>query len=186
VSNLDSIGLLELSSIGMGILAQDVMLKAANVELIIGRTICSGKYLVLVGGDIAAVQSSVTAGGSAGAGYVIEERVIPRVHEAVFPAIAQSVDLNPEDMKALGVIETFSASSVIEVGDEVAKAANVILFRMHLAMAAGGKGFVMFTGDIASVEAGLAAGAEVASRDGMLICKVAIPAPRKDAFREFI
>ena len=41
-----SIGALELSSIGMGFLVEDEMLKAASVELLIARTICSGKYFL--------------------------------------------------------------------------------------------------------------------------------------------
>ena len=45
-----SIGALELSSIGMGFLVEDEMLKAASVELLIARTICSGKYLIVIGG----------------------------------------------------------------------------------------------------------------------------------------
>jgi microcompartment protein CcmL/EutN len=186
VRELDTIGLLELTSVGIGYQAQDAMLKAANVELLVARTICSGKYLVVVGGDVASVESSVAAGSAAAAGAVIEERVIPRVHAAVFPAISMAVELSPDTMKALGVIETFSAASVIEAADAIAKAANVILFRIHLAMALGGKGFVLFTGDIASVEAGVAAGAEVAGREGMLVSKIAIPAPRRELFREYI
>ena len=60
--------------------------------------------------------------------------------------------------RALGVIETFSASSIIDVADAAAKCADVTLFRIHLAMALGGKGFVLLTGDIASVEAAVATG----------------------------
>ena len=32
------------------------MLKAADVELVLARTICSGKYMVMVRGDVAAVE----------------------------------------------------------------------------------------------------------------------------------
>ncbi len=38
------------------------MLKAASVELLLARTICSGKYLAVVAGDVASVQASVEAG----------------------------------------------------------------------------------------------------------------------------
>ncbi|MBI5445404.1 MAG: BMC domain-containing protein [Deltaproteobacteria bacterium] len=183
---LESIGLLELTSVGAGYLAQDASLKAADVELILGRTICAGKYLIVIGGDVAAVKSSVEAGSRAASGSVVEERVIPRVHPSVFPAIAMAVDLKPEELGALGILETFSAASIVEAADAIAKAANVTLLRMHLAMALGGKGFVLFTGDVASVEAGLAAGAEVAGSDGMLVSRIAIPAPRRELFQEFV
>lgn len=170
----------------MGYQAEDAMLKAASVDLLLARTICSGKYLVVVGGDVASVESSVEAGAVAATGALVEKRVIPRVHPAVFPAISMAVDLRPEEAKALGIIETFSASSIIDVADAAAKAANVLLFRIHLAMAIGGKGFVLLTGDVASVEAAVSAGAAIAAEEGMLVSRVVIAAPHRELFREYI
>ena len=76
-----------------GYLAQDAMLKAADVELLLARTICSGKYLLVVGGDVAAVSASVEAGAARCNGSLIEKRVITHVHPDVFPAIGLAVDL---------------------------------------------------------------------------------------------
>ena len=59
-----SIGAMEFSSIGMGYLAEDEMLKAASVELLIARTICSGKYLVVVGGTVSDVKAALSAASS--------------------------------------------------------------------------------------------------------------------------
>ena len=183
---LDTIGLLELTSIGVGYLAQDAMLKAAAVDLLVARTICSGKYLIAVAGDVASVQASVDAGVTLAEGALIEQRVIRRVHPSVFPAISLAVDLKPEDCEALGVIETFSASSIIDVADAAAKSAHVTLFRIHLAMAIGGKGFVLFTGDVSSVEAAVATGSAVAAEEGILVSRIVIPRPRRELFKEFI
>ena len=58
----NSIGLIELTSIAAGFLACDAMLKAADVDLVLSRSICSGKYMVMVRGDVAAVQAAVSAG----------------------------------------------------------------------------------------------------------------------------
>ena len=58
----NSIGLIELSSIAAGFLVADTMIKAADVQLVLNRTICSGKFLVLIGGEVAAVQAAVAAG----------------------------------------------------------------------------------------------------------------------------
>lgn len=186
MATLNSIGLIEVSSIATGYIAQDAMLKSADVELLLARTICSGKYLVVVGGDVAAVSASVDAGAARCNGSLIEKRVITHVHPDVFPAIGLSVDLAPERARALGIIETFSASSVIDVADAAAKCADVTLFRVHLAMAVGGKGFVLLTGDVASVEAAVAAGSAVAAEDGMLVGRAVIAAPSKELFREFV
>ena len=183
---LNSIGLVEVASIATGFLAQDAMLKAADVTLLLARTICSGKYLVAIGGDVAAVSASVDAGAAHCRGSLIEKRVITHVHPDVFPAIGLAVELDPKRARALGVIETFSASSIVDVADAAAKSADVTLFRVHLAMAIGGKGFVLLTGDVASVEAAVAAGAAIASEEGILVGKALIPAPTKELFREWV
>jgi len=183
---LNSIGLVEVSSIAAGFLAQDAMLKAATVDLLLARTICSGKYLIAIGGDVASVQAAVEAGAKRCAGSLIEKRTIAHVHESVFPAISMAVDLPPEQIKALGFIETFSASSIIDIADAAAKSAEIILFRIHLAMAIGGKGFVLMTGDVASVEAAVAAGCVIAAEEGILVGSGVIAAPSKELFREYI
>jgi len=184
VSGTDSIGLLELTSVAAGYRATDAMLKAAPVSLLIARSICSGKYLVVIGGDVASVNASVGAGAGSAEGYLIEREVISRIHPDVFPAIGMAVQLTGADARALGVIETFSASSIVRAADAAVKTADVKLFRVHLAMALGGKGFALVTGDVASVEAAVAAGAEAA--DGMTAGISVIPAPDQALFREYI
>ena len=183
---LNAIGLIEVASIAMGPVAEDAMLKAASVELLLARTICSGKFLVVVGGDVASVQAAVAAGAAMCPGSLIEKRVISQVHPDVFPAIGMAVDLPPEQARALGVIETFSASSIVDVADAAAKSANVTLFRVHLAMAIGGKGYVMMTGDVASVEAAVTAGSAIAAEEGILVGRAVIARPRRELFREWV
>ncbi len=61
-----AIGLLEIKNITKGILVADAMLKAANVELILAQPLCPGKYVVMVSGDVGAVQSAVRSGLAAG------------------------------------------------------------------------------------------------------------------------
>jgi microcompartment protein CcmL/EutN len=183
---LEAIGLVELTSIGVGIHVEDAMLKAASVELLVARTICSGKYIIVIGGEVSAVRASVAAGVELAEDALVEERVIPRVHPAVFPAIGLSIVVPESPVEALGVVETFSAASIIEAADAAAKAASVTVFRVHLAMAIGGKGFLLMTGDVAAVEAAVEAGAAVAAADGILVSKAVIRAPRRELLEEFI
>src|SRR6201999_3249147 len=84
----DSLGLIELTSIASGYLACDAMLKAAAVELVLSRSICSGKYMVMVRGDVSSVQAAVAAGVSGIRHSVIDTFVIPNLHETIFPAIS--------------------------------------------------------------------------------------------------
>lgn len=48
MNNGNAIGIIELGSIYKGFAVQDAVLKSANVEKLIARTICSGKYLMIV------------------------------------------------------------------------------------------------------------------------------------------
>ena len=65
----NSIGLIELTSIAAGFQVCDAMLKAAAVDLLLSRSICSGKYMVMVRGDVAAVEAAVAAGVSRRAAF---------------------------------------------------------------------------------------------------------------------
>src|SRR5947209_6434439 len=180
----DSIGLVELTSIAAGYQTADAMLKAAAVELLLSRSICSGKYMVMVRGDVSSVQAAVAAGVSAARFSVIDSFVIPNLHEAVFPAIAGSSKV--EDLEALGIVESFSVASLIEGADAAVKSANVQLIEIRLAMAMGGKAFVTMTGDVAAVQSAVEAAAQVLGQKGMLVNKVVIPHPRPELLNEMI
>ena len=181
-----SIGVIELSSIGLGYQIEDEMLKAASVELLIARTICSGKYLIVVGGSVSDVEAAVQAG-LAGAGEaIIDHLVIPNIHESVFPALGQSVALSEDQTGALGVVETFSGTSVIAAADAAAKAARVTLFRIHVAMALGGKGLCLMTGTVADVRAGVQTAAEEVRRRGLLVSEIVIARPSPELFAEYL
>jgi len=180
----NSIGLIELTSIAAGFQVCDAMLKTADVDLLLSRSICSGKYMVMVRGDVAAVEASVSAGISGGKFSVIDSFVIPNLHEAVFPAISGTSKI--EALEALGVLESFSVAALIEGADAAVKAANVQLLEIRLAMALGGKAFVTMTGNVAAVESAIDAGAQVVGRKGMLVNKVVIPSPRPELLNETI
>ncbi len=183
---INSIGLFELSSVATGFSVEDLMLKASSVKLLLARSICSGKFLIVVAGDVASVQAALAAGQAAAGPSLIERRQIARVHPTVLQAISQTVEIEPSQLRSIGVIETFSAASIIEVADAAIKSANVTLLRVHLAMALGGKGFLLMAGDVSSVQAAVAAGCRAAADDGMLVGKGVIPAPSPELFKEYI
>jgi microcompartment protein CcmL/EutN len=180
----NSIGLIELTSIASGFLACDAMLKAADVDLVLSRSICSGKYMVMVRGDVAAVEAAVSSGIAGTRFSVIDSFVIPNLHETVFPALSGVTKV--ETLEALGIVESFSVASLIEGADAAVKAANVELIEIRLAMALGGKAFVTLTGNVSAVEAAVSAAAAVVGQKGMLVNKVVIPSPRPELLNEMI
>ena len=91
-----------------------------------------------------------------------------------------------EKLEALGILESFSVASLIEGADAMAKAANVRLIEVRLAMALGGKAFAMVTGSVSAVRAAVEAGAQMIARKGLLVNKVVIPQPRPELLTELI
>ena len=179
-----SIGLIELSSVAAGFLVADTMLKAGNVRLLLSRSICSGKYMVLIGGETAAVQSAVEAGAEAADGCLISHFVAPNVHPDVIAALGRTQAVEPTG--ALGILESFNVATLIEAADAAAKAASVTLLEIRLAMALGGKAFCTMTGDVGSVQSAVAAGRKVIGEAGVLVNAVVISRPHPDVYREVI
>lgn len=182
--NDKSLGLIELSSVAAGFAVADVMLKASHVQLVLSRSICSGKYMVLVSGDPAAVQAAVQAGAAAADGALIDSFVIPQVHPEVLAAMARSAVPPPQG--ALGILESFNVASLIEAADAAVKAASVQLLEVRVAMALGGKAFCTMTGDVASVQNAVATGRAVLADAGALVHAVVIPRPHPELYRELV
>jgi microcompartment protein CcmL/EutN len=182
--NDKSIGLIELSSIAAGFMVADTMLKAGNVRLLLSRSICSGKYMVLIGGDTAAIESAVAAGAEAANGCLIDQLVLSNIHPDVLTALGRSQ--TPPVNGALGVFESFNVATLVRAADAAVKSSNVTLLEVRLAMALGGKAFCTMTGDVASVEAAVKAGRRVIAEAGMLVNAVVIPRPHADVYREVI
>lgn len=179
-----SVGLIEMSSIAAGFAVADTMLKAGDVRLHLSRSICSGKYMILVAGDASAVASAVAAGAEAANGCLIDKVVLPRIHPDVLIALGRTSVAVPNG--ALGVLESFNVATLIRAADAAAKSAAVQLLDVRLAMALGGKAFVTLTGDVASVQTAVEAGRRVIADAGMLVNAVVIPRPHPDVYREIL
>jgi microcompartment protein CcmL/EutN len=186
MAQTNAIGAVELSSIGKGLEVQDAMLKGGSVELLLARTICSGKYLIVVGGPVSDVEGALATVADAAGEALIDDVIIPDVHTSIFPALGQSVVLDEGTVDALGIIETFGGVSIVAAADAAAKAADITLFRIHIAMALGGKGFCLFTGPISDVQAAVKAGADNARARGLLVSDIVIPRPEKALFDEYL
>ena len=167
-----ALGFLETSSIASGILATDAMMKKANVDLLLTTIVPRGKYLVMVGGPVADVESALLAGRETAGQTVVDEFLIQGVHPQLPAAIKGRVAVPHLD--AVGIIETKEVASAIFAADAAVKAAAVTLIEAR--NQPGGKGLVVLTGDVGAVEAAVAAGVATVKKEGMLVGRVVIPA----------
>ena len=179
-----SIGLIELSSIAAGFAVADSALKAGDVRLVLSRSICSGKYMVLIAGDTAGVESAVGTAIESAGGCLIDHTVISNLHDDVFTALGRTSPAEPTG--ALGIVESFNVATLIRAADAAAKTADVVLLEIRLAMALGGKAFATMTGDVSSVQAAVAAARAVIAEAGVLVNSVVIPRPHPDVYREIV
>src|SRR3990172_7077710 len=167
-----ALALLEFGSIATGIRAGDAMIKRGPVAEIVAGTVHSGKYLVLVVGEVGAVEEAVAAGVEAGGPELLDRVLLSDVHPAVAAAV-RGARVGPAG-EALGVIETHTVAATIEAADAAGKGATVDLVEVHLADGLGGKGYALFSGAVADVEAAVAIGISRIA-PGMLVGSVVIP-----------
>lgn len=178
MTNIDTLGFLELNSIAKGIEAVDFMLKAADCELISARASCPGKYYILISGKVDSVERSIDEGRRIGGMHIVGKLVIPRISSQVIRAV--NMTNIPDNTRAVGAIEYYSAAGSIIAADCAVKAADIQLISLQLATGIAGKSFVVFTGDVDSVKVAVEAGIEGAREEAMLINHIVLPNPRKE------
>ena len=162
-----ALALLELDSIAAGIEAGDAMAKRAPIDVIRAGTVHPGKYLVLVGGAVADVEEALAAGREVAAASVLDVVFLPNVHPAVVAAMRGA--RGEATGEALGVIETATVAAIIEAADAGLKGARVTLLELRLADDLGGKGYLLFDGRVADVEAAVELGsARIAGSPGLV------------------
>ena len=167
-----AVGLLELSSIARGIEAGDAMVKSAPLAVIRAGTVHPGKYLVLVGGLTADVEEAIEAGRAIGGDSVVDVVFLPDVHPDVVASLGGVRRDDPGD--ALGVIETATVAATIDAADAGVKGARVTIRDLRLADDLGGKGYVLFGGEVAEVEAAVGHGVARAASSGQELAHVVI------------
>ena len=122
--------MVEFNSIAAGIDAADQMVKTAQVDPLFFKTICPGKFVAAVTGDVAAVSASVNAGRETHADALVDWFIIPNIHRDVIGALAGATGIT--ERGALGIIETFSAASIVVASDAAVKAADVQLLDVRV------------------------------------------------------
>ena len=155
-----ALGLLELESIAAGIEVGDAMAKRAPVELLRAGTVHPGKYLVLVGGDVADVEEALKAGREIGGLSVRDVTFLANIHPDVVEGVRGTRQAAQDE--ALGIIETATVPAIIRAADAGLKGAGVRLLELHLADDLGGKAYLLFDGAVADVEAAVEIGTAAA------------------------
>lgn len=166
-----ALALLEFHTIAAGIRAADAMVKRAPLDTIHAGTVQPGHFLVMVSGAVACVEEAVAAGRDIGARALVDLILLPHVHPAVVNALVGAREFGR--VEALGIVETWTVAAILGAADAGVKAADVDLVELRLADGLHGKGYALFGGAVADVEAAVEeAAASVQPPDGLLDCTV--------------
>ena len=107
-----AIGMIEFKTTPAGITAADAMVKTSEVEIVEAQTVCPGKYIAIITGDLSAVKAAVDTAVTTYEDKCIDSFVLGNPHESIFPAIYGTTQV--EEISALGILETYDAASIIE------------------------------------------------------------------------
>ena len=177
-----ALGLLEYKSVARGIISTDAMLKKSPVILLEAHSISPGKYMTLIGGEVAEVAEALQAGIEKAGDLLINNIFLPQVHPSVISALSPE---NPganqvKPYLSIGIIETFSVASCVVAADIAAKAAAVKLLKIRLGNGLGGKAYFVMSGELADVEVALERASADVRKDGMLTSSELIQNPHPD------
>lgn len=179
-----AIGMIEFKTVASGITATDAMVKAAQVEIIEAQTVCPGKYIAIVAGELSGVKAAVELVRTQYPMHLIGDFVLGNPHEDIFPALYGSSQVG--EMGALGILETYDVASVIVAADVAAKTAMVRLIEVRVAKGMCGKSYLLLTGEVAAVEAAIQAGKRSVGEAGMLLDASVIPSPDAKLIRTIL
>ncbi len=177
---MDAVGFIELNSIARGAEAADMALKTSDIQLVSSFAGCPGKYYLLFSGKTAAVQEAVKAGTRTGGECVVDSAVISNVHPDVIAAMTKTTKQSLKN--AVGVMEFFGVTAAVCAADAAVKAADVDLIEIRCGLGIGGKAYVTLSGDVAGVNAAVAAGTARENAGGMTVGTSVIPNPDKELF----
>ena len=170
-----AIGMIEFKTVAAGITAADQMVKTANVEIIEAQTVCPGKYIALISGDLSAVKAAVERAEMTRPDELIDSFVLGNPDESIFPAIYGSSQI--DEVNALGILETYDAASIIVAADIAAKTAIVKLIELRIAKGMCGKSYMLITGEVAACEAAIEKAKASVGEKGMYLDSSVIAHP---------
>ena len=178
-----ALGLLELSSIARGVVVADAALKRAPAILVSSRTLSGGKHLVVLEGDVASVEEAMAAGALAAGQKLVDRVELAQADDAVWPMLAAGGVVHggdwadDADAEAAVIVEVTTVCAAIAAADAAAKAADIVIRDVKLAVDIAGKAVFTFTGSLDAAIASADAAQAAADQRLVDLELIAQPAP---------
>lgn len=173
---LESLALIELSSIARGYRVLDWMVKESPITVVEANVVEPGKYLLLFGGGVAEVHASFAVAMATVGEHMVDKLLIPLVHPSLWQAIAAGPHAPVSaEVDCIGVVEARTVASGIEAADRAVKDADVVLHGLRITPGLGGKSYYVVQGAQHAVEAAIEVSRSILEPRGLLVDAQVIP-----------
>lgn len=172
-----ALALVEIGSLARAYAVLDAVAKKAPVTVVGFDEVSPGKTLLTFVGGEAEVEESLVQARVLTGDALLDHLYLPGVHPSVVAALRGSVPRQSVD--ALVAVETRCAAAAVRAADAGLKAAQVELIRLKLARGIGGKGLLLFTGELYDVQAAAEAAAGAAG-EGQVVGTEVVAQPHPE------
>lgn len=146
--------LLEFKKISLGLKVINELTKNYEIEIILSKIICPGKYMILCGGELSVIEEIEKSLRDL---KVLDEKyknieiiVVTSIEKKLLEKINIKI-LKNEKIESLGIIETFNAIKAIEISDYIENENNVEVVLIKIGLGMNSKGLVLFKGKTSDV-----------------------------------
>ncbi|MGL6064099.1 MAG: BMC domain-containing protein [Fusobacteriaceae bacterium] len=144
-----ALGLIEFSKIPTGIYYLDFINKSNFINTLTAYSVCPGKFIALIEGDISAVRGAIESV-EANADCLVDTFMLGNPSDFLLEGILGKKNI-VENEDSFGIIEGFTVASTVEAADIGLKASGVKLFDLRLARGLCGKSYFILGGTLSEV-----------------------------------
>ena len=171
----------EFKSISRGIMVTDSMIKSAEVNIVQAGSLCPGKYLTILDGEISALTSAEKIAEEQGGRHLFSNFVVSGISHRIIEAIGG--DLAEVSSDAVGIIEGPHMADLINSSDIAVDSAAVDFIEYRLARGCGVNSFFIITGTFSAVNEATDNASRFLGERGSLIAYRVISAPDRQVVK---
>jgi microcompartment protein CcmL/EutN len=160
-----ALAMILVNEVPAGLRALDALLKEAPVDLVSAGTIHCGLYLILINGQLEAVERSMRKGLDLAATRTVDHVILSDAEPRILRGIRDHAIRWPAPGDTLGVVQTGTPPDMLRVIDRALKGTSVELVELRVGDGLGGRAIASLWGETPDVEAAIALAAEATDGD---------------------
>lgn len=151
-----ALALLDIGDVPTGLRVLDALSKEAPVRVLNAGTIQDGRYLVLFGGEVEAVNFAFAKALELAGRSLVDQVLLPDAEPRLLPAFLDAAVRWPAPGDTLGALQSATPPTMLRALEAALKGTDVELVQLRIGDGLGGKAIAMLWGQTAEVEAAMA------------------------------